>query len=716
MDVVPGAGRSSARAWPALTAIALVATVFTAAMAWPTREWSVMTDELQTWKIALGITEGDLLPAIHDVRLAARSVLYSYVLAPVVAVLDPVAAFRAMHALNALLMSLAALPAYALTLRVAQSRPAALVVAVATALSPWTVLSATVLSEVVAYPASALALWLSVRAIDEPGVRNDLLALVAIALAAAARTQLVLLAALLPVAVIGTELLWARRGPAAERRTLASALRSAATGHLVLAALCVVGAVGLAGAQLTGGVGRLLGTYSVTTEGDLFPEGTGRVAGELTNAVAVGIGVLPLLLAVAFALRALVRPRRRAELGLVVLAGAFVPLLMLQAASFTIRFVEGEYPQDRYVGYAAVPILAAAAAYLAGRRPGRELLPALAIAFWILSQSTFGTQPIIWASPAIAGQQGARELVATVTGWVGLEQLTFGEVLRLLVIGATLALVLMARRWQPSRALQLVAVPVLVAIMAQTAYAWIDVQRPFGERSRALDDANPMWIDDLAGKTPVALMPHAAIPSEGWWDAEFFNRRVDQAISIDGGPTYTPFSAAQLSIDPATGAITNSDPAPHELVLRADAEHRVGWRGEEVLGRSGGTRLVRLPQPYRADWYTTGAASDGSIEKRADLRVMAGEGAARRSVRLRFSLAPEARRAVRVRVGAGSTFLVRPGAERTAQQSVCVPAAGRGDLQIRASGAVPATGLPPLYVKLAGVAVGPPAGRCSGAQ
>ena len=72
-----------------LVAVTTVAFALTAVMAWPTHEWSVMTDEMQTWKIALGITEGDLLPTIHDTRIAVRSVLYSVLLGPVLGVFAP---------------------------------------------------------------------------------------------------------------------------------------------------------------------------------------------------------------------------------------------------------------------------------------------------------------------------------------------------------------------------------------------------------------------------------------------------------------------------------------------------------------------------------------------------------------------------------------------------------------------------------------------------
>ena len=54
-----------------------------------------MTDEMQTWKIAFGITEGDLLPTLHGARISLFVAFASVILSGTVLAL---VAFGAPHA------------------------------------------------------------------------------------------------------------------------------------------------------------------------------------------------------------------------------------------------------------------------------------------------------------------------------------------------------------------------------------------------------------------------------------------------------------------------------------------------------------------------------------------------------------------------------------------------------------------------------------------
>jgi hypothetical protein len=90
--------------------------------------WAVMTDELQTTKLATSIAEtGSPIPHIHGTYYAALSQLYPLLIAPFYGLLTAPAAATAAHVLNGFLLASAAWPAYLLARSVTRSRVAATV-------------------------------------------------------------------------------------------------------------------------------------------------------------------------------------------------------------------------------------------------------------------------------------------------------------------------------------------------------------------------------------------------------------------------------------------------------------------------------------------------------------------------------------------------------------------------------------------------------------
>ena len=115
---------------------------------------------------------------------------------------DVPGSLKAAHLLNAFVMASAAVPAFLLARRVLASGRWAFVVAVLSVALPWIVLASFLLTEVAAYPAFLWAVWAMARAVEARRWRADLLALVLIVVAMLARTQLIVLAAAFPVAVL----------------------------------------------------------------------------------------------------------------------------------------------------------------------------------------------------------------------------------------------------------------------------------------------------------------------------------------------------------------------------------------------------------------------------------------------------------------------------------------------------------------------------------
>ena len=219
-----------------------------------------MTDELLYERLAVSIARtGSPLPYLHGRLVPVVDQLYPLLIAPAYRHgLVPHDLERA-HAINAWVMSSAAIPAFLLARRVTRTQWITYLVALLTVCLPWIVLSSFLLTEVVGYPAFLWAVLAIQAAIASPSRRNDVLALLGIGLAVVARTQFELLLIVLPVALLAVEV---GRG---------TGMREAVRRHVVLAvayAALVLGAVVLAA---LGSFSRVLGTYRGGARGAARP-------------------------------------------------------------------------------------------------------------------------------------------------------------------------------------------------------------------------------------------------------------------------------------------------------------------------------------------------------------------------------------------------------------------------------------------------------------
>jgi hypothetical protein len=156
---------------------------------------------------------------------------------------------------------------------------------------------------------------------------------------------------------------------------------------------------------VAGSLGALVGNYSVSFDGRLFPDGIWRSAAAHLDRVVVG--VLPFLLSVAWALLGLFRTERKEAHAFAVLFLIVVPLLTLEVASFDLRFTPHGFVQDRYLFY-LVPLFAVGStAMLVERtRPFARiaLVVVVAVLFaWLVAYAAYGEDKVLfWAAPAAA--------------------------------------------------------------------------------------------------------------------------------------------------------------------------------------------------------------------------------------------------------------------------------------------------------------------------
>jgi len=649
--------------------------------------WAVMTDELQVAKLAQSIAERlSPVPYVHGAYYGAISQLYPLLLAPFFGLLSAPSAEKAAHALNAVLLPSAAWPAFLLARSVTRSRTAGLAAAALTALTPWLVLTSTLLTENAAYPAFVWAVLLCHRTLAVPSPRRDAVAVAGLLLAFFARTQLLVLGLALPLAVVLHEVLVAVSSGARAR----AGLRRAVTAHRLLTAAYAVALFVGAVLLSIGSLGLVVGNYSKPFDGDLLPDGVWAAAATHLVHVVVGCGVLPFLLATGWALSALVGGDRREVRAFAALFVVLVPLMTIEVASFDLRFTPHAFTQERYLFY-VVPLFAVgAAAAFSARRELRRLAvcssATMAVLTWfVLGFSAYADDTIIfWASPAAAFHTA---LVAA-GAWLDLsaEALVLGAAAALL--GTTLALLRRAPR------LGLLGATAFCAAFGVLQFVYVSERYADPWMTRSQKIALPRdWIDRaVPDGQSVALVPSPHDSPEYWWEAEFWNKQADSVLRVNGGPTFSPFPADDVTIDFRRGLLRGSQPSRFLVLSGGETRFHPVETGRVVDDRS--LKLVRVERPYLLDWATRNVTPDGwTIAARpAKLRLYGhGSSAVRHIV---VVLAAPSRAALPldfVLRGAGSERRGRidPGGARPPVfLSVCTPGRGFVDLALTTHAAV----------------------------
>jgi hypothetical protein len=418
---------------------------------------------------------------------------------------------------------------------------------------------------------------------DAPSPRHDGLALLGIALAVLARTQFAVLLLVFPVVLLVLE----GRAALARHRALAWAYGVLAIGTAVLLA--------------TGHTASALGTYGSTLRGNLLPSDSGRSFVEHVAVVALGVGVLPFVVGAAWLLANALR-----RIPFAVLGTTAVLALTLEVTIFDLRF-GGGIVRDRYLFYAAPLVLVGFACAFAQRAwPRWSLLVPLLL---------------VGAGFAVAKLPRYDKLNAdtpvSVLDNVLVRSLHSPAAARVFLVGATLLLVacfLLVRR------LGIVVVALtLLAVPAETAYAWVRLFRAPGTAGRPLthpDVQRFTWLDRSAGpRAHVTLVPYPTIPGDywasvgSWWDLEFWNASADRAAYYPGEFEETPssFPKLRLRFDELSGAANVS---PSEWVAQSAKETRFRISGT-VRAEQYNVRLVNAERPWRTDWLTFGLTDDG---------------------------------------------------------------------------------------------------------
>ncbi len=533
-------------------------------------------DELTYGRVAQNLAAGDGF-TYQGLSPGYRS-LYPYMIAPAWALLDGSAAYHAALAINAAVMNLVVFPAYAIARRVALFGWA-LAAAAAAALTPSMVWSAYLLTEALAYPVAATALWAMVRALRDPGWRWTAAVLALCLLGALVRTQLLVLFAAFALALAIDV---ARGG----RRQLGARARERRSGIGAVVALGCVGAlVAFTGARTT-----VLTTYASTLDDTGGPLELLGLAGQYVGVIAVVALLTPLL---ALAAHAFTRTSwRDAELAPVLCVGIGALLALIAVGAWSTATISPEL-RERYVFYGA-PVFAACWVALPGRVSARTL-----------GAVTFGLFAYLVAVPGAAGRTD--EFVSHTVGSLADRLLGANSIVSrsplgdldawaacLLVVGLPAAVGLALRG---RRAAVLLIVPTLV-FGAGVLHVRQSDSNTASAGFAARYPQPPDWIERYS-EGPVAFVMSRGTDRFAMWHAELWNPSLERVFRMVGTDELNGIGQACLLAPAAPGVLRTREPCagrelPHVLAFQDASSTIEVVNGRLLFAGAAGTRLYEV--------------------------------------------------------------------------------------------------------------------------
>jgi hypothetical protein len=588
--VAPSRAVSSARrlatAPIAVATIVALSSVLHAALAWRRATPGYFPDEYMYSELGRSLVESGT-PLVRGESAHFLPLLYPLLTAPAWLWEDVELAYRTIQGLNAVAMSLAAVPVFLLARRLRLGDGLALVAAALAVVLPELLYSSSLLAEPLAYPLALAAVAAAVAVIERPLLRLQLGFLACSGLAASSRLQLAVLPLCYLAAIVA--------GGFRERR-LRTSLREQWL------------AVGATVAFLAGGLGLgllgSLGLYGSLTAYSVDPVDAAKALGvnALVLGYAVGWVMMPgALLGLALALA---RPRGRGEFAFGVLALSLLLSLLLPAALVG----DAGRVQERYVIYAAPVVICLFALYAVRGWPylrAHALLAAVAA-------TAAAVVPL--AGYAAGGGTGQSFVLVSLqelerfVGDVGLASLVFA------VAAATAsALVLAAACLRPrAGTIAALAVTALVGV-GMTAAAHLHFESNRSAVRAVYLPADPSWID-AAASGPVTLLaaPHSA--RADLLTTLFWNRSVRRLVLLDGADQPDRFAAPAAHLDGAghlagTTGLVLADTLGSALVLRNAV--RVASGPTKTLWRSHGAPQLEVLMTGR--YYNGLLLGEGAI-------------------------------------------------------------------------------------------------------
>ena len=550
---------------------------------------TIFTDELELTQLSRAIADtGEPARRGDPYGLAT---LVAYVLAPVWWLGSATASYATAKLVLVLAMTATVFPAYGLA-RLVVPRWYALAAAGAATAVPALAYSSILVEEPLAYPVATLALWLIARALSAPSWGRVAAAAAVCAAATWTRTQLAVLFAVL---VLG--LLWLAWESEPVRRWRAAWSRWDWAGAITLA----LGAV-LAFSAL---MGHLSTSWRNTTF--LYKDRILEHASWAVGALAIGIGVLPLIVGIAALARPKGEPRTPETRAFVVTSaaalGAFIWYAGIKGAYVSTVFAT--YVYERNVIYLA-PLLFAATALAFTRGVGRA---------WAIAVAAVATIYVVNAVPIVLQypyyEAHGLAILAFANRELGWSE---GKIDDALVVVSLVALaIVVALRLLRRGSL---AFGVLAGVAAVAVVAWsmtTQVYAAEGERILSKQVARNLpkpydWVEQATGGGSVVVLGQQISDPTNIWLTEFFNPSVRKMWSLDGTAIRVGAPILTPDLDATDGTLTPPPGTDYALAVNGVALQA------PIVARRENAVLYRLDgKPVKLQEALVGRESDGWI-------------------------------------------------------------------------------------------------------
>ena len=555
-------------AWGALAALVLLSTVLRAwaGLRVPT-PW-IAADEMIYGELGRSLWETGRLDILGQ-DAAFYSLLHPALIGLPLALVDGAAGYDLARVLQALVMSLTAVPVFLWGRRL-MSEGWALVAAVLTVALPAFVYSGLLMSETVFLPVATLAAWASAATLERPTRRNQALLVGAFALALLTRLQaLVLVPAFL--LALGVYALLARSTEPLRRTAWAA-------GGLVVVALAWLVAAGL-------------GAYGAAGEASYSAADALRFGLYHAGDLLLLVGLAPAGALVLLALDAFRRPETAAQRAYLAVTVALTAGVVGQVALFASRYVGRLAERDLLV---LAPLLFLGLCIWLDRGAPRTRLSASIVAVVLAALVLFLPY----------GRLVHRGAIQDALMLLPLYDLGSYD----LVIGLAAAAVVLLFVLLP-RALPVVLVAVFVVVSVEASRF---VEQESESRRAAFFAGDPEWVD-RAADADVAYFYDGEPRWDAVWQHLFWNRRISRVFWLDGTKR-VPGPVPQERVAPGGDGVLAEDSPPYVLastnftftgepvaeIAQQGLLHRglVLWRGDDLA-----LRTVRVGVQGSGDIY-----------------------------------------------------------------------------------------------------------------
>ena len=538
---------------------------------------------------------------IRGVPISGYGYVYPLVISPAYFVFENlVNAYTAVKAINALAMSLTAVPVYFIARSLLARRWALVAAGFAVAIPAMTYTSV-VMTESVFYPVFALAMLFVVKALQRPQIYWQVLVFLGAVFCFATRPQGAVIVPAFAVSIVLLALLEGRSAAVGSR--LAAFGRSLA-GFWVSWALLVGGALVVIVGQSARGksLSSLLGAYAIVAEDQQRYQWRAVLAAFLQHVAELDLwlGVVPfiavlLLFGLAFS-SASTREVR-------VFAAAAIPIMVLMTltvAAFAVFANVGRIEERNlfYIGFLALVALCWWAQQGLPRQ-ARWFTVAVAIAAALPALVPFG---------ALINQTAVSDTFGLFLPWAIQNRLLDPALTPFVVLAGSCLAVLLTVLVRASAAWVLIAAALAFFVVSGIA---VDKRTDKASQGALLQgvSGDPDWIDRAVPTgTDVAVLYPGSLEPLKIWENEFFNRALGNVYTIGSPlPGQLPETVVVITND---GSVTDraGNPLAGEFVLSDASVHLDGDVVAEDQAR--GMTVMKTSGPWRVSEAVAGVMGD----------------------------------------------------------------------------------------------------------